>query len=456
MPDNRKVRISADFEKITGKIKPMHAVGQPPMSLWQVRTDHFHYLTEANIPYSRLHDMGGRYGAGVYVDIPNIFRNFDADENDPASYDFTMTDRLLTGLADAGVEPFYRLGVTIENDASIKYFRITPPADFHKWARICEHIVRHYNEGWADGYTLGIRYWEIWNEPEGDILDVRSNCMWRGSAEEYFRLYEICAKHLKNCFGDSISVGGYASCGFYGCDADPEGTGLCEAPKNVYEGFIDFFHRFLAYISSEEHKAPLDFFSWHSYATVAETVKHERYCRKVLEKYGFGSVPDFLDEWNTCHDDERFYHGAAAKALGMMLAMQKEKIAMLNFYDASMGLMTYSGLFNGETHKPYPTYFAFMSFGNLYRLGCECESSSDNDAVYVCAGCGKGRGTLLIANLNEAATEAEIAVSGIADGDHEILSIDDTYTYSPTGRKIKDGKLILPAMSCTEIRFSTL
>ena len=44
------------FDNIIGKIKPMHAVGQPPM----MATDcsHFHYLKDANIPYARLHDMG--------------------------------------------------------------------------------------------------------------------------------------------------------------------------------------------------------------------------------------------------------------------------------------------------------------------------------------------------------------------------------------------------------------
>jgi hypothetical protein len=37
-------------------------------------------LKHAGIPYSRLHDTFGRFGAGEYVDISNIFKNFDADE----------------------------------------------------------------------------------------------------------------------------------------------------------------------------------------------------------------------------------------------------------------------------------------------------------------------------------------------------------------------------------------
>ena len=77
------VQITYDFQKVLGKIKPMHGVGQPPMI--GVKTDYFKYLTDANIPYSRLHDVGGRFGGGIFVDIPNIFRDFDADETDPAS-----------------------------------------------------------------------------------------------------------------------------------------------------------------------------------------------------------------------------------------------------------------------------------------------------------------------------------------------------------------------------------
>ena len=133
--------IRFDYSTAKGRIKAMHAVGQPPML--GARHDAFRYLTEANIPYSRQHDTGGAFGGYVYVDIPNIFRDFDADENDPASYDFAFTDHLLKGLKAANCEPYYRLGITIENYPNIKAYRLAPPKDFGKWARICEHVIRH-------------------------------------------------------------------------------------------------------------------------------------------------------------------------------------------------------------------------------------------------------------------------------------------------------------------------
>ena len=147
--------IKVDITKSVKKMKPMHGGGQPPIGGKDL-IEYFHYLTEAGIPYSRLHDVGGPYGSGRFVDIPNLFRNFDADENDPANYDFAFTDHLIKALVEAKVEPYFRLGVTIENQGYIKGYNTDPPKDFHKWARICEHVIMHYTEGWGNGFHYKI------------------------------------------------------------------------------------------------------------------------------------------------------------------------------------------------------------------------------------------------------------------------------------------------------------
>ena len=114
--------ISVNFDKIVGNIKPMHAVGQPPFrgGFSKIDFSPMQTLKEANIPYSRLHDVGGAFGGNRYVDIPNIFRDFDADETNPDSYDFAFTDELIKALVSYGVKPYFRLGVTIENQSFIK------------------------------------------------------------------------------------------------------------------------------------------------------------------------------------------------------------------------------------------------------------------------------------------------------------------------------------------------
>ena len=437
------MKLTADFTNIIGKIKPMHGVGQPPMT--GLSDLCMHYVGEAGFPYSRLHDAGGAFGGSRYVDIPNVFPDFDADENDPASYDFTFTDWLMTAIKKQGCEPFYRLGVTIENYYHVKSYRTFPPKDFEKWARICEHVVRHYNEGWADGFHYDIKYWEIWNEPEGEAC-------WSGTREEFFRLYEVASNHLKKCFGDSIRVGGYASCGWYRYADDPDCIGHA-AGNDWKDLFIPYAHAFLQYISSEEHKSPLDFFSWHSYSTVDEIVKQEDYCRRMLEKYGYGDTEDILNEWNPYHDlDNRATPAAAANALAIMLAMQRKPVGVMCYYDARIATSSYGGLFNPDTWAPYLTYYAFMSFNRAYKLGNEVETSSDDDKVFVLGATNEKKRVLLIANISDKPVEAEFDLTGADLSDHEILMIDSVYHYTPTGKQITDGKLTLPANSCVEIR----
>ncbi|MBR4616861.1 MAG: hypothetical protein IKO55_14725, partial [Kiritimatiellae bacterium] len=249
------VEVKVDPDRETGVVKPVNGVGQPPFyGIGEYPM--FKYLKDAGIPFSRLHDVGGMFGRGVFVDIPNLFRDFDADENDPGSYDFAFTDTLINALVANGVEPFFRLGVTIENYVKIKRYRIDPPKDFAKWARICEHVIRHYTEGWANGFNHKITYWEIWNEPE-NWETIEKNEMWHGSFEEYCRLYDVASRHLKAKF-PHLKIGGFASCGVGAI------TWKNPSPRSKYQ--LECFHEFLKYI--KEHGCPIDYFSYHSYADV--------------------------------------------------------------------------------------------------------------------------------------------------------------------------------------------
>ena len=102
--------LQIDFDHPAGSIKPLHCINNAPILGADDRM--FHYLGEAGIPSARLHDTGGSFGGAHFVDIENIFPRFDADPEDPASYDFAFTDWLLCALARQGVKPFYRLGAT--------------------------------------------------------------------------------------------------------------------------------------------------------------------------------------------------------------------------------------------------------------------------------------------------------------------------------------------------------
>ncbi|MBE6667768.1 MAG: hypothetical protein E7607_05625 [Ruminococcaceae bacterium] len=429
--------VKIDQNKKIGSIKPMHAVGQPPFAGGSLGFDfsHIGHLKNANIPYSRLHDVNGVFGGSRFVDIPNIFRNFDADETDPASYDFAFTDVLIEAMYSYNVKPIFRLGVTIENQCNIKAYRIDPPKDFSKWARICEHIIRHYNEGWADGYTYGIEYWEIWNEPDNSPAP-ETNQMWTGTPEEFYKLYDVTAKHLKSCFGDSIKVGGYGCCGIGAIFYHPEEYGVdCEAwtvDENYdrYTYRAKFFIGFLEYL--KEHKPPIDFFSWHSYFNTENTRLLDEFIHRKLSEYGYGELETHLNEWNNaCRGG--IYHGtsfASASVAAMMLSMQNSHADMLCYYDTRLVASVYGGFFAPLTYEPVSTYYSFAAFGKLYALGTQVESCvecEDKGFYAVAASNGRKNAVMLV---NQTGKTQELTFEGVDLSDAHVYKIDQKHLMS--------------------------
>ena len=103
--------INIDFNKKAGKIKVMHAVNNGPhVTRGDQMRGNQDYYRAARIPYARTHDAAfhAQYGGEHSVDIQAIFPNFDADVNDPNSYDFACTDKYISEIYEFGTKPFYR------------------------------------------------------------------------------------------------------------------------------------------------------------------------------------------------------------------------------------------------------------------------------------------------------------------------------------------------------------
>lgn len=399
--------VNVDFNSVLGRVKAMHSVGQPPYGTSYKTFDFspIDYLKDANIPYSRLHDFGGVFGGGRFVDIPNLFPDFDADENDPASYTFEFTDLLIKGMFDHGVEPMFRLGVTIENQFNIRAYRIHPPKDFAKWARICEHVVRHYTEGWANGFHYDITYWEIWNEPDNGRYGENENQMWTGTPEQYFELYDVTAKHLKACFGDKIKVGGYACTALRGIYYHPERYGVDLdpiEPNDRYLKFmsrVDFFFNFFKYI--KEHESPIDYFTWHSYDNVAMTCEYARFIEKTMQEFGYGHIETHLNEWNNARERHMLGTGyASAGAMAMMCAMHDTPTDILCYYDARMTSGLYCGFFDPMRCVPVCTYYSFVAYGELYALGQRVSCSCNLPDVYTLAAANGEKKAVIVCNYS--------------------------------------------------------
>ena len=321
------VEVKVDFSKDVRSVKPMHAVGQPPL-LGLRDYQLFRYLKEAGVPYARLHDIGSSVPQCRYhmVDIPNVFPDFNADEKDPANYDFLYTDKMLAALIANGVEPWFRLGVSIENDCKVKAYRIYPPKGYAKWARICEHVIRHYTEGWANGFRHKITHWEIWNEPE-NMETIEKNSMWKAPFSEYIRLYSVASKHLKAKF-PHLKIGGYASCGFYGVGSS---WGKPDNPRVKF--LMDAFTNFLDHARAE--KMPLDFFSFHCYDKPAFAGRQIEHCRRTLDAYGFTPTEMSLNEWLPSSGVHMLGTPRQAAEIAAMLAiLQNGPVDDAEIYDA--------------------------------------------------------------------------------------------------------------------------
>ena len=117
--------IQSDFNRNDGAVKPMHAVNNGPVGS-KVRKGNstYEYFREAGIPYARTHDasFSQAYGGEYTVDVHRIFRNFDADPTDPASYDFECTDQYVADTFSVGTEVYYRLGSRIEHGKKVGTF----------------------------------------------------------------------------------------------------------------------------------------------------------------------------------------------------------------------------------------------------------------------------------------------------------------------------------------------
>ncbi len=195
-----------------------------------------------------------------------IFPRADADPGDPASYNFGPTDALLASIRNAGAQVIFRIGRS-ESSA------VAPPADPARYAEVVRHIVLHYNRGWANGFHYGIRYWEIWNEPDLGRL------FWGGTPEQYHALYARLARAVKSADPKAL-VGGPAIA--RSNDVSP-----------YREGFMEYVRR---------HKAPLDFFSWHWYASDSndpqDLPRLARDIRAALDKHGLKRTQNIVTEWN--------------------------------------------------------------------------------------------------------------------------------------------------------------
>lgn len=205
--------------------------------------------------------------------------------------DFSGIDRIYDRILSLGLRPVVELSFMprdLASDPSKTVFDygaiVSPPRDWDRWELLVRELAAHL----VDRYGRDeVRSWafEVWNEANLDVF-------WSGTRDQYFHLYEISARAVKDVDGELV-VGGPAS-----------------AAGKWIDDTLAFARR---------SGAPIDFVSTHTYGNAPLDL------RPITERHGYGGLPQWWTEWgahashfNQVHDSP---WSAAYLVRGMASAM---------------------------------------------------------------------------------------------------------------------------------------
>lgn len=119
-----------------------------------------------------------------------------------------------------------------------------PPTDYDAWGKINKAFAEHWKEK-----DYNNRYIEVWNEPD------LSNVFFKGTADDYMKMYETASKSIREADGD-VKIGG------------PAGAGTTWHSKLVSQ--------------AKSNNWPLDFISGHAYGNPTEQLEAMRTAVRTL------------------------------------------------------------------------------------------------------------------------------------------------------------------------------
>ena len=386
-PKPQHAVINVDFSIPAGDIKPLGGMCNGPVSY---DSDISPVFREMRVPYVRYNNTDTAISRFAF-DISRIFPDKNADENNPESYDFGVTDKYITAAYNCGARVIYRLG---ESDGAMSWALDDP----QKWIAVCLHIVKHYNDYWKSGFAFGISEFEI--SPMGNFKGDKKDAA-------VFELYGNAAKTLK-LFDENYRVGGM--------------------------GFSSYSPSAREFVKHCAAKAfPLDFISFTSFTDTPEKVfaDVEKYT-ELLYNLGLSDTKIMLCEWNYIKrlselcDSSRYLEnvgGAYAKECREIFESQRSivgaafcssiliglnqypSLEYANYYDAQPALSKYCGICDryGNVEKPY---YAFKAYSEIQKFGrgalCHVEESPEmqKSGVYAIASVSDAGGMIMISSFD--------------------------------------------------------
>ena len=452
--------VSVNFNLEVGKIRPeLHSSGFGPQ-ICSCPQENLDNIKSMNFKAARTHDWALINPNERVCDYFHIFPLMHLDAKDPSNYVFGPTDYLLKRTRDEmGLDIFYRLGTSIEHSGPKVHFNSLIPEDFDKVAEIFAGTIRHYNCGWANGYKWGIKYWEIWNEPDGfnnmwclpdgdggvgDTEDARKADRKARDLKRralFVKFFVTCLKRIKSEFPD-VKVGGPAMCGMS----------------------TDYFRDILK--GCKEAGVAPDFISWHHYSNSVKVIMDAIEAgRKLCDEMGFPKCELIINEWHY-FDYEKYgwadlrspipekrakaWSGPASHNgidsscfnLTMLTKFQSSKLDQAYYYGCrNVGAW---GFLDGNQNK-YKVFFGLKMFGDFLRQCQTMCSAAGTDKITVLAGKGKGgEKAVLVTDFRSGEHEISVDITGMPEnGKPTVLMHDYTHDLAQVPAVFSDGKLLL-------------
>jgi xylan 1,4-beta-xylosidase len=297
-------------------------------------------------------------------------------------YDWTIVDRIFDTYVQAGARPFVEIGFMPEalSKEPRPYARnwpnqpegrgwAQPPADYVAWAELIhrwvEHCIERYGKAEVEQWS-----WELWNEP--DIF------YWRGTPEEYDKLYDYTADAVKRAL-PTARVGGPAT----------------TDPLSVKAG--EYLRQFLEHCANGVNAvtgkkgAPLDFITYHAKGSPKFVDSHVRMglgrnlqnAQRGLEIVAafpqFRKLPIVISEYDpegcaACSVRERPENGYRNSTLyaSYTAASLANLIRLGDRYQANVNMLTWAFEFEGkpyfEGYRTLATNFVDKPIMNLFRM----------------------------------------------------------------------------------------
>ncbi len=295
--------------------------------------------------FDNIRQPANELGPGL-VRLDNIYNFYNVVQrgiSNTVSYRWDDLDKVIDGIRAMGKEPFICLSYMPETFSATGNSRVSPPLNYEDWGRLVRATVQHLNVD----RKLGIRYWEVWNEPnEWDF--------WQASFPDYLKLYDTTVAAATSA-DPTIMIGG----------------------PSLSRFSADHLRVFLDHEASLGAKGRVDFLSWHSYGQTPDEIAADiRQVRAIAAEYPQFHPQLIVSEFNVRQggQGDTSANGYTDKVEGAISflssieSMQRERLdqALLFELKDGAGPQSFWGRWGILTNdgQPKPIYYALKAYQN--------------------------------------------------------------------------------------------